>query len=870
MHLRLRHKVNGAIVITFLLITVVFTAIQLPFQQHRFQTSIDSIGILLQTLVERDLEQLANEIFDSRLKAIELRLKEMRKVEGVLIISIFDDSGKLLVSEGATIPEQDLDMTDMKKVRQQTQFQRADWQGESALIFFQKISFLNEHLGFIRIYYSLLNVERNQRLSFLIFGGLLVSILLVMLIVLNVILSRAILYPIQYLRDATTFIAEGNLNEKIKMSRKDELGNLANSFANMRDSIKDKINDLKRLTTIMESTSDLVSISTPEAKVLYMNNAGRKMVGWEEEESLDGKSIPDVHPEWAFEKVKYIGIPSAIKSGIWKNETAVIGCEGRELPVSQIIMSHKTSEGELEYISTIMRDISDRKLAEATLKESEEKYRTVLEANPDPVVVYDMEGKATYFNPAFTRVFGWTLEERLGKKMDVFVPEKAARETQIMIDKVMKGEPFFGIETYRYIKNGKIIPVSVSGAVYKDQNGKLVGSIINLRDITEQKRLEAQLQQAQKMEAIGTLAGGIAHDFNNILSAILGYSELMLADLPPDASFKNKLEAIHSSGERARDLVSQILAYSRKDDQVRAPVEIHLILQDSLKLLRPAIPKTIDIETNINSTSRILGDPSRLHQIIMNLCTNAYQSMLETGGMLKISLSDVEMEGEAAVLSQVPIGSYAKLIVSDTGTGIPPDNIGRIFDPYFTTKEKGKGTGLGLAAVHGIVKSHGGSILVDSEVEQGTTFEVYLPLTRDKNDGLEEAETQIIGGDEHILLIDDENDILEISGEMLTNLGYVVTTADNAPNALKSFAENPEKFDLVLTDMTMPKMGGDQLAGELKKIKPDIPIILCTGFSEVMSEERAASLGIQGFLMKPVSLKDLSNMVRKILDKKPN
>ena len=436
-----------------------------------------------------------------------------------------------------------------------------------------------------------------------------------------------------------------------------------------------------------------------------------------------------------------------------------------------------------------------------------------------------------------------------------------------MFGKVLSGEGFSGVETYRYNHRKQIIPVSISGAIYKGEHDNPIGSIITLRDTREKKRMESQLQQSQKMEAIGTLAGGIAHDFNNILAAILGYSELLLADLPSNASIRNKVEAIHTSGERARDLVSQILAYSRKDEQVRSPIEMHLVIKDALKLLRPAIPATIDIQTQISSNCHILGDPSRVHQIIMNLCTNAFQSMLESGGTLKINLSRIKVE-DKAVGAGVPAGNYGKLIISDTGVGIPPENLERIFDPYFTTKEKGKGTGLGLAAVHGIVKSHGGAILVESQIGIGTRFEVYLPLALEKSDTGMQFDSQIIGGQERILVVDDEHDILEIQKEALERLGYIVTAKDNAHEALKIFVDQPDQFDLVITDMTMPNMAGDKLADELRKVRSDIPVILCTGYSELISQEKAESLGIKGFLMKPVSVKDLANMIRMVLDDK--
>ncbi len=603
-------------------------------------------------------------------------------------------------------------------------------------------------------------------------------------------------------------------------------------------------------------------------KFIEANLAIVKMFGFDSREEFLKVSVSDLYKN-PHDRKKFTA--RLLKARAVNNEELELQkLDGSSFIGSVSAVVVKDEKDEVQYFDGIIEDITDRKRVESALIASEEKYRTVLEANPDPVVVYDMQGKVVYFNPAFTDVFGWTLEERLGKMNDDFVPEETWRETKIMIDKVLAGEQFAGIETCRYNKKREMIPTSISGAIYKDPNGNPIGSIICLRNVSNQKKIEAQLQQAQKMEAIGTLAGGIAHDFNNILSAILGYSELALAELPPETSLKNKLEAIHSSGIRARDLVTQILAFSRKDEQVRSIIALHLIVQDALKLLRPAIPTTINIQTQITSKCQILGDPSRIHQVIMNLCTNAFQAMLETGGTLKISLLRVKMEGKEPTRARLPSGVYGKLIISDTGGGIPTENIKRIFDPYFTTKEKGKGTGLGLAAVHGIVKSHGGTILVESQIGKGTEFEVYLPLTQDRNDKDEKIESQILGGKERVLLIDDEHDILEIEKEMLEKLGYNITAVDSTREALKLFAGQPDEFDLVITDMTMPHMTGDKLAGELRKIHSDIPIILCTGFSELISEEKADTLGIKGFLMKPIGIKDLSNMIRNVLDKKTN
>ena len=522
----------------------------------------------------------------------------------------------------------------------------------------------------------------------------------------------------------------------------------------------------------------------------------------------------------------------------------------------------------------IAHDITDSKRAEEALRESEQKYKSL--ANNLNIGIYrnsvGSKGQFIEANPAIVKIFGYDSREEFLKVRvsDLYKnPEdRSTYNTKLLREKEIRNE-----ELPLRKKDGTIFVGSVSAVVVKDEKDKVKYYDGIIEDITERKlaeealrESEEKLHQAEKMEALGTLAGGIAHDFNNILSAILGYSELALADLPSEASIRNKIEAIHSSGERARDLVSQILAFSRKDEQVRSPVSLQLILKDALKILRPAIPTTIEIQAQITSKCRIFGDPSSVHQVIMNLCTNAYQAMLETGGTLKITLSHEELEGKAAALAQVPAGFYGKLVISDTGVGIPSENIERIFDPYFTTKEKGKGTGLGLAAVHGICKSHGGSILVESKIGKGTKFTVYLPLTLEGSDTGKQADSQLPAGNERILLVDDEQNILEIEKEMLEMQGYNVTAKNNAQEALKLFSEQPERFDLVITDMTMPYMTGDRLAEELRKICSDIPIILSTGYSELMSKDKAKSLGMKGFLMKPFTIRELSSIVRKVLN----
>ncbi len=517
--------------------------------------------------------------------------------------------------------------------------------------------------------------------------------------------------------------------------------------------------------------------------------------------------------------------------------------------------------GEPVSILGVTRNITERKLAEDALKKSEIRYRTLFEKSTDAIFIVDRDtGRYLDTNDAALALCGRSRQELKQITMLVGMPEGAWER----FDTVTDSEESKNFRSVVYQRPDGTERIATLTTVPID-NRVIIGIA---RDITDELAMEEQLRQAQKMEAIGTLAGGIAHDFNNILSAIMGYSELALADLPPETALRNKLEVIYRSGERARELVAQILAFSRKDELVRSPVEMHMIIKDALKLLRPAIPTTIDIQTQITSKGQILGDPTRLHQIIMNLCTNAYQAMLQTGGILQISFSDIELEGDAAKRINVPAGSYGKLTISDSGIGISSENIDRIYDPYFTTKEKGKGTGLGLAAVHGIVKSHGGIIFVESKIEKGTKFSVYLPLlAMEKNVPEKQDVSQMVGGNERILLVDDEVNILQIEKEMLEMLGYRITTKESPHDALALFKQQSEHFDLVITDMTMPKMAGDKFAENLKKIHSDTPIILCTGFSETMTKEKAESIGIKGFLMKPTTMRDLSIIIRKVLDK---
>ncbi|MFZ2631138.1 MAG: PAS domain S-box protein [Desulfosalsimonadaceae bacterium] len=396
----------------------------------------------------------------------------------------------------------------------------------------------------------------------------------------------------------------------------------------------------------------------------------------------------------------------------------------------------------------------------------------------------------------------------------------------------------------------------------------LAGILIRRQTEEEKTKIGNQLRQSQKMEAVGTLAGGIAHDFNNILTAVIGYTELALDDAGKGSLVEDNLHEVFKAAKRARDLVKQILAYARQTDNELKPTQVSIIVKEALKLLRSSLPSTIDIRQDIRSESLAMADPSQIHQIIMNLCTNAAHAMADSdSGTMAIALSDILLEDK--FLEQYPElqqGHYLKLAVSDTGIGMGPDILPSIFEPYFTTKEPGEGTGLGLAVIQGIVKSHGGEITVESAPGKGSVFTVYLPILKQRTGVAPAVSEPLPTGHERILLIDDESAIVNMQSKQLTKLGYSVTTRTSGIEALELFRNKPDAFDLVITDMTMPHMTGDKLAIELIKIRPDIPVILCSGYSRKISDEAAEKIGVTAFLLKPLILQKLAETVRRVLD----
>jgi PAS domain S-box-containing protein len=524
------------------------------------------------------------------------------------------------------------------------------------------------------------------------------------------------------------------------------------------------------------------------------------------------------------------------------------------------------------FIQGIFRDISERKHAEEALRISEARFRTAFEHASVGITLVTPDGMYLEVNPAMAKMIGYSPAELIGKAVrDFTYPEDLARRSQF-IDALIRGRIPSGEQERRLVhRNGSVLWTSIWASLQRDQEGKPLYFISLVQDITalkmadeNKKKQESQLLQSQKMEAIGALAGGIAHDFNNILSAIMGFTELsMLSEGAPVGYLQEAMNAAN----RAKDLVKQILSFSRQTDEERMPVQVGMIVKEVAKFLRASIPTTIEITTRVDDgTGAVLANSVELHQILMNLCTNAVHAIGDQPGLVEIGVRGFEItSAERVRFPELETGSYVRLSVKDTGQGIPTDIQGRIFDPYFTTKEKGVGTGLGLAVVHGIVKKSNGTIRVECEPKKGTAFHIYLPKIEWSSPEKHEPPKALRGGSERILFVDDEKMLVEIGEKILKRLGYRVVSRTSPLEALELFKARPMDFDLVISDQTMPGMTGDILARELMNINPSIPIILCTGYSQLIDQAKAREKGIKALVMKPILIGEIDSAIRKAL-----
>jgi PAS domain S-box-containing protein len=629
----------------------------------------------------------------------------------------------------------------------------------------------------------------------------------------------------------------------------------------------------QQFRTLVESAPDGIFIQV-EGRFVYVNDTAIWMYDAASEKELLGHDVLDrVHPDHRTIVLERIRLIDEERKPAPLMEQKHLKLDGTAIyvEVHSAPIRYQKSEGTLVFV----RDITQRKQTEESLLLSEDKYRRLFEDAVLGIFRSTPDGKLINVNPAFARMFGFASpEESKIRVNDVAVDLYAdpSRRNEI-IRMIFKADGSIRAENLYRRKDGSIFTGNLHAWAVRDREGKLLYIEGFVEDITERKHaeeekemLEAQLRQAQKLEAIGTLAGGIAHDFNNLLVPIIGYTELALSDTPQLSPRRLGLEQILNAALRARDLVKQILAFGRPGKkQQKMPVQISSIVKEALKLLRSSLPSSIEIRQNIEN-GIASADSTQIHQILMNLCTNAAHAM-DDKGILEVSLSRVDLSKSdlaGQTIVDLKPGPYLKLCISDTGSGMDAATLQRIFDPYFTTKEVGKGSGLGLAVVHGIVKRHDGAITVKSKPGKGSTFSIYMPALEAGAGVIIETGQVLPTGTERIFLIDDEPILAEMGTAILERLGYEVTPETDSLRALEIFRAKPDDFDLIVTDYTMPKLTGIDLAREIRRIQPDIPIILCTGFSEKVTEESAVDLGME-LVMKPFSMKQIAELVREVL-----
>jgi len=623
-----------------------------------------------------------------------------------------------------------------------------------------------------------------------------------------------------------------------------------------------------RLRTIVDTMSEGIIQSGPNGRIVFANSAAESLLGVQrtqlethnESDSRWEFLRPDGSPmpmrEWPGHRAREEKRPVQNVAGIKRSDGRISWLSANAVPV--------LNGDDVDGVVITFTDISKA-------REAEENIRIVefaIDNAGEHVFLVSRDGPIIYSNRRAQESLGWTAEEILARTIHDIDPD-VSPEDWAETWRLAKAGEWPSFESAHITKDGNSFPTMTSCNYFEFDGQGYIFAFVH--DISRQTELASQLRQSQKMEAIGTLAGGIAHDFNNILSAVLGYAELALNDVDKESNVHMCLTEVHKAGERATDLVKQILTFSRRKEQKRQPLRLGPIVKEALKLLRSSLPATIEIRRSVNvDTSPVMADAGQLHQVIMNLCTNAYQAMTEKGGILEVSLNDTDITASDTVghLNLSP-GKYVKLSVNDTGTGIDEETRQRMFEPFFTTKPEGEGTGLGLATVHGIAKDHKGSIRVDSRPGEGTRIDVLIPVCQrsaedaKRNDRTEEPQN----GDERILFVEDEEQISGCVSIGLGRLGYTVCACSSGLEAIEQFRSDPEAFDIVVTDQTMSGMTGLELAAQLHVSRPDLPIVLYTGQKNGLNHDKAREMGVRQILSKPVGIYELGKAVRTVLDK---
>jgi PAS domain S-box-containing protein len=880
--------------ILFLIIIVAYSYIE----KNNFNETLGEKSVLIHDLLEIScVDPIVGTIaYDRAFQAIEA---VYGKNQEIVYIEIYDPAALIIASIGE-LPEIHFGVETINllfnqgsNLGQQININ----QDRNELITYLKAG--DRYLGLIRIEYTKKYLIQQLRANILYFLGLFIIAIAVTSLIFYLFTNKWIVQPIvnvSKIMDSYGQAELPNLFSTIKNYNKsiakDEIGIMSAAFERMISSIikrtkeKEKAEEMYRL--IAENIGDVVWTMDMDFNFTYISPSIYQRRGYTAKEMMD-QSTKDLFLPDSLEKVMELFyqtlalIESGDEAGFQQVEfEAEQPCkDGTTIWTSNTARILPGPEKQPERIVGITRDITERMQAEEALRASHERFLTVLNSIDATIYVADMETyEILFMNKYMIESFNNDMTGEIC--WEVFRGESGPCQgctNDQLIDE--NGNPT-GVCTWQ----GKN---PITGKWYSNYDRAIEwtdGRLVKLQiatDISDLKNMEEELLQAHKMESIGTLAGGVAHDFNNILYMIIGNAELALEDIPEWHPLYTYLDRIKSASLKAAGIVKQLLSFSRKIEQELKPLDVVSTIEDSLDFLRATIPTTIEILRQLPDLKiTILADPIQINQILMNLCVNASQAMEDTGGILKIEVeTEAIEEGYTKDFPDLAPGKYVKIMVSDTGLGIKPEIIDRIFDPYFTTKEIGKGSGMGLAVVHGIVKSHSGAISVDSKLGKGTTFTVLFPIVFPifdqepenkigadyESDHVKEMSSPEMGGTEKILFVDDEEAIIDIAVQMLERVGYRVAATTDPREAFTLFQSKPHEFDLVITDMTMPQMTGAKLSGKIKKVRSDIPVIICTGHSSLIDEETAEQLGIAAYVMKPVSMSEMAKTIRRVMDK---
>lgn len=732
------------------------------------------------------------------------------------------------------------------------------------------------------------SIWRQAYMSLLVFVlGVAFSLVVVMFIVM-----RSIRAPLKKTIKAFSTGAMGDFSTRLDEESADEVGQLAHYFNTFMEKLELYNRDLhaeilehqrseealrvsrERYLSLFENAMEGIFQTTLDGKFILVNPAMSEILGYESPQELLS-SVTNIGAQvYADPSERELLIRMMLIEGrIVGHELSLVGKGGTRIRVILNFRVVRDTDGQPDHIEGSCIDITSKWIAEKDQKDIEEKFAKAFQDSPVMMAISATPGgEYIEVNNFMLETLGYQREEMLGKtSVELGILE--ARVVERISSELQKSSSVHNFEIQFHTRRGMTRTGLVTGEIFTLRGQRFLIMLCN--DITElklveedKKKLQSLLSQAQKMESIGTLAGGIAHDFNNILSSILGYGELAKMKLETKDDIRKDLEGIITAGIRASDLVKQILTFSRQADILRTPILLPPMIKETLKFLRSSLPSTIEIKQDIAASSAwVMADPTQIHQVMMNLCTNAHHAMKEEGGILGIVLKEVVFdESPETSLKGLKEGRYLQLSISDTGHGIPAEIRDRIFDPFFTTKERGEGTGLGLAMVHGIVKDMEGAISVYSEPGAGTAFNIYLPVYKEEAEENEAPQAVFRKGHGRILFVDDEEQILASGKGILEKLGYEVVTAASSLDALQIFISCSQEFDLVLTDMTMPNMTGLALSEKFKEIRPDIPVVLCTGFALGISDERLRKAGIRQLVMKPMVPVELAETVFNVLN----